>query len=265
LEHERVSLAKTGVILLGVPQRPQGVILRFELALESGDALVRGEGRVVGYREKAHGDLPGLVLRFTKLDPRSKAFLDRVFADASEPASQRDVAIAVATPEPPKARPEPRHGSVPVPRAPARSRTSKRPPPMPPRPRAPSVPPPAPPLPMAASLPLASEVVTPADLPLVALTEETPEAPRAVADAVRVAQDVLTSDTKHTLAPSPDGNGALHAALHRAVDETGAAAVTAPADRDELLDRLRTRRKTLTEEDVERILTPGHDRRTGKR
>src|SRR5207253_1302593 len=58
----------------------QGVVLRFEVLLASGAPLLRGEGRVVAYKMSAVGDEPGLTLRFTRLDARSKALVDRAAA-----------------------------------------------------------------------------------------------------------------------------------------------------------------------------------------
>ena len=72
------TISRTGVTLVGAQQRPDGVVLRFELALASGTPLLRGEGRVVGFKAKVIGDEPGLVLRFTRLDSKSKALVDRV-------------------------------------------------------------------------------------------------------------------------------------------------------------------------------------------
>jgi hypothetical protein len=54
--------------------------LRFEVTLAGGQPLVRGEGRVVSYNQVAFRGEPGLLLRFTRLDPRSKEFVDRVAA-----------------------------------------------------------------------------------------------------------------------------------------------------------------------------------------
>lgn len=93
LAAEGETITKTSVVLLGALHRPQGVILRFELTLSNGDALIRGEGRVTAYRERAHGDQSGLALRFTRLDPKSKAFVDRA------------VALREGAPEPPAAAP----------------------------------------------------------------------------------------------------------------------------------------------------------------
>jgi len=77
LEQELETLTRTSVTLLGAQPRPQGVVLRFELALSSGSVLMRGEGRVVGFRPNAQQGLGGLTLRFTRLDSRSKALVDR--------------------------------------------------------------------------------------------------------------------------------------------------------------------------------------------
>lgn len=80
LARELDTLTRTSIVLLGAQQRPQGVVLRFELALASGAPLVRGEGRVVAFKENAFEDLAGLTLRFTRLDARSKALIDRAAA-----------------------------------------------------------------------------------------------------------------------------------------------------------------------------------------
>jgi hypothetical protein len=77
LEQELDTLSRTSVTLLGAQPRPQGVVLRFELVLSSGHVLMRGEGRVVGFRPNVHQGMGGLTLRFTRLDTRSKALVDK--------------------------------------------------------------------------------------------------------------------------------------------------------------------------------------------
>lgn len=77
LEKELETLTRASITLLGAQARPQGVVLRFELALTSGQVLVRGEGRVVSFKANAFEGLGGLTLRFTRLDTRSKALVDR--------------------------------------------------------------------------------------------------------------------------------------------------------------------------------------------
>lgn len=99
LAAEGETITKTSVVLLGALHRPQGVILRFELTLSNGEALIRGEGRVTAYRERAHGDQSGLALRFTRLDPKSKAFVDRAVA-LREGAPEAPVAAPAAVEAP---------------------------------------------------------------------------------------------------------------------------------------------------------------------
>lgn len=103
LEQELDTLSRTSVTLLGAQPRPQGVVLRFELVLSSGHILMRGEGRVVGFRPNMHQGLGGLTLRFTRLDSRSKALVDK--------------ASALRERRRPSAAPSPRESSPPAPPA----------------------------------------------------------------------------------------------------------------------------------------------------
>ena len=80
LEHELETVGKTSVVLIGAHPRPTGVILRFEVTLASGATVLRGEGRVLAHKENAFRGQPGLTLRFTRLDPRSKSVVDRATA-----------------------------------------------------------------------------------------------------------------------------------------------------------------------------------------
>lgn len=142
LEAEGETITKTTVVLLGALHRPQGVVLRFELTLATGEPLIRGEGRVTAYRERAHGDQPGLALRFTRLDPKSKAFVDRAVA-------QREAAQVTEAPPPAPSSPETEAASEPsdgplvgsTPSASTFSATTVRPPTAPPM-DPPTVPPP---------------------------------------------------------------------------------------------------------------------------
>ena len=92
LEQELDSLSRTSVTLLGAQPRPQGVVLRFELVLSSGHVLMRGEGRVVGFRPNVHQGMGGLTLRFTRLDTRSKALVDKAatFRERRRPSLRPD-------------------------------------------------------------------------------------------------------------------------------------------------------------------------------
>lgn len=120
LEQELETLSRTSVTLLGAQPRPQGVVLRFELVLSSGHVLMRGEGRVVGFRPNAHQGLGGLTLRFTRLDSRSKSLVDRAAAlrDRRRPSALPGAPLS--TPAPAPVPPPPRSDPSPVP-APADS------------------------------------------------------------------------------------------------------------------------------------------------
>jgi hypothetical protein len=198
LRHELDTLTRTTVVLLGAQSRPQGVVLRFEVALASGDALIRGEGRVVGFRAASQGVDSGLTLRFTRLDARSKALVDRA-------AGMRDA----------RARPS-IHPSRPAMQA------VPAPPPLPP-------PPPAPSGPGALSLDLGASTQP-------SLEEEPVSSGQILPSSGEAARMVA----RPRFAPPPPSSGSL-GPMKR-------------ARRDELLDRLRQRAKTLTPSAIETLL-----------
>jgi hypothetical protein len=90
LAEERDTLSRTAVTLIGAPSRPRGVIIRFEVTLNDGAPILRGEGRVLGYQAADDRGPSALTLRFTRLDAKSKAVVD-------EAAALRD---GTGTPEP---------------------------------------------------------------------------------------------------------------------------------------------------------------------
>jgi molecular chaperone DnaK len=207
LHHELDSLTRTTVTLTGAQSRPQGVVLRFEITLASGDPLLRGEGRVVAFRPASQGNDSGLTLRFTRLDARSKGLVDRAAAlrDARarasmHPPSMRPALTPAAEPAP---SPSPPHVAPP----PARS-------PSPPRVAAPPAPPSAP-------------LTSPEPLSLQPLSESSPT--------------LMAAPPEKTDKPGPRSAAAPLVAQ-------------APARRNELLDRLRQRAKTLSPTAVQSLL-----------
>jgi hypothetical protein len=122
LEQELDTLNRTSVTLLGAQPRPQGVVLRFELVLSSGAVILRGEGRVVGFKPNALHGLGGLTLRFTRLDSKSKALIDKATAlrerrrPSSLPAPPPEASPSppVATDAPASVRPPPVVRAAPV-------------------------------------------------------------------------------------------------------------------------------------------------------
>jgi hypothetical protein len=77
LDSELDAFSSTGLVLLGAPQKPEGVIIRFQLCLIDGAIAMHGEGRVLGYRAQTAQSESALMVRFTRLDARSKELLDR--------------------------------------------------------------------------------------------------------------------------------------------------------------------------------------------
>jgi len=287
LEREFDTLTRTSVILLGAQPRPQGVVLRFEIVLKGGESVLRGEGRVVAHKEKAHAGEPGLTLRFTRLDARSKALVDRASAlrDARAKASISSMsgpAVAVAIPVPPPAPSSDPIGSllpesIPPPSssgvdraalradAPSGLETSRKPgpPPLPPQMAAP---PPSrrgpPPLPPSVPAP-ASGVPSSVSLEEIENTQvdasfhrhEAVAAP-APARAARAPSQAPRPPTKARTPPPP----AVAARPRSQQPPPGGAGpsprtVERPREREALLHRLRARGQALPASRVGEILT----------
>ena len=71
-----LTIGRMGMILPGAPERPPGIIIRFEIVLADGQPVFRGEGKVVAHRVHANGR-KGLEVKFTRLDAHSKGVVDR--------------------------------------------------------------------------------------------------------------------------------------------------------------------------------------------
>ena len=233
LQHEPETITRTGVTLLGAQPRPQGVVLRFELALSGGNPVLRGEGRVVGYKPDAHDGLGGLTLRFTRLDSRSKSLVDKAAAVRDQRRQSLPPAAGSSIP-PPLPPPAPTPSSPSVARAPVPASASSRP-------STPPFPPPAPssgssiplevadasgPFLAASALPSAPEVADPPSVP------PPPSAP-APASAPPPASSPRPADAPALAEPR----------------------LAPPAGRDALLGRLRSRAQGLDATHVARILT----------
>jgi molecular chaperone DnaK len=108
LTQEPEALTRTTATLIGAQAKPQGVILRFEVTLLTGEPLLRGEGRVVAFRPETPGSNSALTLRFTRLDARSKALVDRAAALREARGRGSHPPVPAAAPvAPPPAEPPP--------------------------------------------------------------------------------------------------------------------------------------------------------------
>jgi hypothetical protein len=195
LAEERDTLTRSAITLIGAPSRPRGVVIRFELTLADGVPLVRGEGRVLGYQPADDRGPSSLTLRFTKLDARSKALVDRA-------ADQRD-------------------GET------GRTRQGSQPPTRPTQP-------PEPP----------HDTTPPGGLDALGVTSTGSTIPPAHPSPSSPPEDIALSISSGSL---PMGE----------VEEIGVSSSLPPRseDRDQLLDRLRTRARTLSPTQVETILS----------
>jgi molecular chaperone DnaK len=214
LAHELEMISKTGITLVGAQPRPQGVVLRFELVLASGQVLVRGEGRVVGSKPNVYKGASGLTLRFTRIDARSKAFLDKATSlrEARRPSSK--------PPRVPSSPPEPGAAAEAPPVAPAAP---------------PAAPPPSPEPDSEPTLPAALAVPPPA----AAAAPEPPSTPPPPP-----AQPPPSPPSAPPPAPeAPPAQG-----------QAAAPAASPPQGRDALLERLRSRAKALEPDVVQKIL-----------
>lgn len=219
LENELETVGKTSVILIGAHPRPTGVILRFEVTLASGATVLRGEGRVLGHKESAFRGQPGLSLRFTRLDRKSKALVDR--AAAMREARLSGDAVSAPPPPPPPASSRPAAAPAPAPEpAPSSSApvASAAPSSEAPQSERPSPPPPSTSVP--APDPVLAEILTSPTPP--------PPVPSAAAPAPEPQREQAAPEDS---APSPPS-----------------------LDREALLDKLRRRAASLTEEQKANIL-----------
>ncbi|HEX9295488.1 MAG TPA: hypothetical protein VF881_06620 [Polyangiaceae bacterium] len=88
-------IGRTTIVLPDVEARTAGELVRFEIILRQGAPVFRGEGHVVGYHASESGRPPGLEIRFTRIDARSKLIVDKV-RDRRAALPRQNVAIAVA-------------------------------------------------------------------------------------------------------------------------------------------------------------------------
>jgi hypothetical protein len=71
-------VGRTTLVLPGGPARAAGELVRFEVVLTTGAAVLRGEGHVVAHHKPGGSRPAGLEVRYTRVDARSKIMLDRV-------------------------------------------------------------------------------------------------------------------------------------------------------------------------------------------
>jgi hypothetical protein len=248
LDAELETVGKTSVILIGAHPRPTGVILRFEVTLNNGSTILRGEGRVLAHKDNAFRGQPGLSLRFTRLDPRSKALVDRAAAlreakaSGSMPPSSRAVpSVRPSSPAvPPSVHPpvsDPAITDALTQSTPSPARTSS-----PPAPRAPDdsigvqVPPPS----------------SYEDAPTHVETRTDPPLQHAATDAPPM--HAATEAPAPLRTEMPEGAATDPPPVPSAPPRTPSGSIAPPPDRDAVLARLRERARSLPQDKVDAIL-----------
>jgi hypothetical protein len=123
-ENELETMTRSSLILVGASAREPGVVLRFEVTLSTGKPVLRGEGKVLEYvppKTAADPGLSGLMIRFTKLDPKSKQTVDAAHAKRNpRPAlavaaeSEEKAPESVLLPEPERLSPVPASSTLPL-------------------------------------------------------------------------------------------------------------------------------------------------------
>ena len=263
LENELVTVGKTSVILIGAHPRPTGVILRFEMNLQSGVTLLRGEGRVLAHKESAFRGQAGLTLRFTRLDPKSKALVDRAAA-MREARTSGEIPVSIP-PQPkssdplPSVQPTTKRSS---PAPPANAPVSARPPADPVLADILTSATPEPPPPAPASRPRrnAPHTFVAPEKVEATITREKTEAPPppqpAAMDTERPPPDAKTEmpAAPATEPPSPPSVPPPAKPAVISFEPGNARKIEPPPDRDALLARLRERAAALTPEKVRAIL-----------
>jgi len=71
-------IGRTTIVLPEAGARTTGELVRFEIMLSNGAPVFRGEGHVVAHHPPGSGRPPGLEIRFTRIDSRSKLIIDKV-------------------------------------------------------------------------------------------------------------------------------------------------------------------------------------------
>ncbi len=247
---------------------------------------------MLAHKESAFRGQPGLALRFTRLDPKSKTLVDRAAAirearlagDATRsapppPPAPSSSPVSVSSPPPSQVAELPHAGRAESGRPPGRTTTSGRPsapppPSMPPDPVLAHIltsPTPPPPAPVPASVPVpaaeeehpsAADAATADDDQANAAREEpshtsdVPPRPQAITSLPMppLSSPPSALPSAPPVAPSvaPSSAPPATAAPSEGHDEPRPS--VAPSDRDSLLARLRQRAASLTEEQMAAIL-----------
>lgn len=80
VERYGVHVARGGIFIATKATKPEGTLLSFELVLADGSRLMRGEGTVQKVTLDEAPGKSGMLVRFARIDARTKALIDRIVA-----------------------------------------------------------------------------------------------------------------------------------------------------------------------------------------
>ncbi len=107
IERYGVNVARGGFFVASKATRAVGTLLSFEVVLADGARLMRGEGVVQRVTPEGTAERAGMMVRFTRVDARTKELVDRIQA-----LREGEPAVAAPPPAPPSA-PEPPAAATP--------------------------------------------------------------------------------------------------------------------------------------------------------
>ncbi|MBE2254149.1 MAG: TIGR02266 family protein [Myxococcus sp.] len=100
VERYGVHVGKGGIFIATRAPKDEGTALSFELVLADGAKLMRGEGVVHQVIADEQPGRAGMTVRFTRIDARTRALIDRIVA-GREGAARAEAPPAPSTPEEP--------------------------------------------------------------------------------------------------------------------------------------------------------------------
>jgi hypothetical protein len=126
IEGDFASIGRPWIILPDVPVLAVGELVRFEVLLATGAPAIRGEGTVVAHHPPGGSKPPGLEIKFTRMDARTKSIIERVYAKrlalrafSAPPPMSAGAAPAAPASRPPQAAPQPAETTPAAPTPPA--------------------------------------------------------------------------------------------------------------------------------------------------
>ena len=106
IEQYSMDISRGGLFIKSKSPMPVGTLLKFEFQLKDESRLIQGVGRVVWMRmaeQSSEPDRPpGMGVKFIKMDPQSRAIVERIVAPRGERPAAYESGTADAAPPPPR-------------------------------------------------------------------------------------------------------------------------------------------------------------------